>query len=57
MGKDLYEIGEIPPVGEVPAQMHAQLVRPDRFGDPTDGDHRRGHRRAGGRAGSRSWWW
>jgi crotonyl-CoA carboxylase/reductase len=35
MGKDLYEIGEIPPVGEVPAQMHAQLVRPDRFGDPT----------------------
>ncbi|HEY5905636.1 MAG TPA: alcohol dehydrogenase catalytic domain-containing protein, partial [Actinomycetota bacterium] len=35
MGKDLYEIGEIPPVGEVPKQMHAQLVRPDRFGDPT----------------------
>jgi crotonyl-CoA carboxylase/reductase len=35
MAKDLYEIGEIPPVGEVPAQMHAQLVRPDRFGDPT----------------------
>ena len=34
MGKDLYEIGEIPPVGEVPKQMHAQLVRPDRFGDP-----------------------
>jgi len=35
MGKDLYEIGEIPPVGEVPAMMHAQLVRPDRFGDPS----------------------
>ena len=34
MGKDLYEIGEIPPVGEVPARMHAQLVRADRFGDP-----------------------
>ncbi len=34
MGKDLYEIGEIPPVGEVPAMMHAQLVRPDRFGEP-----------------------
>ncbi len=34
MGKDLYEIGEIPPVGEVPAQMHAQLVRPDRYGEP-----------------------
>ncbi len=35
MDKDLYEIGEIPPIGEVPKQMHAQLVRPDRFGDPT----------------------
>jgi crotonyl-CoA carboxylase/reductase len=35
MGKDLYEIGELPPVGEVPAKMHAQLVRPDRFGDPS----------------------
>ena len=34
MGKDLYEIGELPPIGEVPAQMHAQLVRPERFGDP-----------------------
>ncbi len=36
MGKDLYEIGEIPPVGEVPGQMHAQLVRPDRYGEPRD---------------------
>jgi crotonyl-CoA carboxylase/reductase len=35
MGKDLYEIGELPSVGEVPAKMHAQLVRPDRFGDPS----------------------
>ena len=34
MAKSLYEIGEIPPVGEVPAQMHAQLIRPDRFGEP-----------------------
>src|SRR6266571_2355833 len=34
MVKDLYEIGEIPPVGEVPAMMHAQLVRPDRYGEP-----------------------
>ena len=34
MGKDLYEIGELPPVGEVPAKMHAQLVRPERFGEP-----------------------
>ena len=36
MPKDLYEIGEIPPVGEVPARMYAQLIRPDRYGDPTD---------------------
>jgi crotonyl-CoA carboxylase/reductase len=34
MSKDLYEIGEIPPVGEVPARMHAQLTRPERYGEP-----------------------
>jgi crotonyl-CoA carboxylase/reductase len=34
MTKDLYEIGQIPPVGEVPPRMHAQLTRPDRYGDP-----------------------
>jgi crotonyl-CoA carboxylase/reductase len=37
--KDLYEIGEVPPVGEIPARMHAQLVRPDRFGEPRDSIH------------------
>ena len=36
MAKDVYEIGEIPPVGEVPRRMHAQLVRPDRYGEPED---------------------
>jgi crotonyl-CoA carboxylase/reductase len=36
VGKDLYEIGELPPVGEVPRQMHAQLVRPERYGEPKD---------------------
>jgi Alcohol dehydrogenase GroES-like domain len=36
MAKDVYDIGEIPPVGEVPGRMHAQLVRPDRYGDPED---------------------
>ena len=36
MGKDLYEIGEIPPVGEVPPRMHAQLVRPERYGEPAE---------------------
>ena len=34
MAKDLYEIGESPSVGEVPSRMHAQVIRPDRFGDP-----------------------
>ena len=34
MPKDLYEIGEIPPIGEVPARMYAQLIRPERFGEP-----------------------
>jgi len=34
MTKDVYEIGEIPPLGEVPAKMHAQLTRPDRYGEP-----------------------
>jgi crotonyl-CoA carboxylase/reductase len=34
MSEDLYEIGALPPIGEVPKQMHAQLVRPDRFGEP-----------------------
>ncbi len=36
MTNDLYEIGELPPVGVVPRTMHAQLVRPERFGEPRD---------------------
>jgi crotonyl-CoA carboxylase/reductase len=36
MAKDLYEMGEIPPVGDVPKRMHAQVVRPERYGEPTD---------------------
>jgi crotonyl-CoA carboxylase/reductase len=32
--RPLYEIGEIPPVGHVPATMYAQLIRAERFGDP-----------------------
>jgi crotonyl-CoA carboxylase/reductase len=36
MKKDVYEVGEIPPPGEVPARMHAQLVRPERYGEPKD---------------------
>jgi crotonyl-CoA carboxylase/reductase len=30
----LYELGERPSLGEVPEQMHAFVVRPDRFGEP-----------------------
>ncbi|MGZ8599627.1 MAG: crotonyl-CoA carboxylase/reductase [Actinomycetota bacterium] len=36
MAMDVYDIGDLPPVGEVPNRMHAQLVRPDRFGEPRD---------------------
>jgi crotonyl-CoA carboxylase/reductase len=32
--KDLYDVGDAPPLGEVPANMHAWLIRPDRFGEP-----------------------
>lgn len=34
MAKQLYDLGEMPPVGEVPEQMHAWLIRPERFGPP-----------------------
>lgn len=32
--KDLYEIGEIPPLGHVPKQMYAWVIRRERHGDP-----------------------
>jgi crotonyl-CoA carboxylase/reductase len=31
-----YDIGEIPPLGEVPNRMPAQLIRPQRFGEPSE---------------------
>ena len=34
MAKDIYAIGEIPPLGEIPKRMFAQLIRPERFGEP-----------------------
>jgi crotonyl-CoA carboxylase/reductase len=34
--KDLYEIGELPSLGEVPARMYAQVIRPERYGEPED---------------------
>ncbi len=33
---DLYELGDKPPLGEIPARMHAYLVRQNRFGQPRD---------------------
>jgi len=33
--KDIYEIGEVPPIGTVPKQMYAQLIRAERFGEPS----------------------
>ena len=33
--KDVYPLGEMPPLGQVPKRMLAQLIRQDRFGDPT----------------------
>ncbi|GBD49276.1 crotonyl-CoA carboxylase/reductase [Methylopila sp. Yamaguchi] len=32
--KDLYELGEMPPLGHVPANMHAWVVRKERHGPP-----------------------
>ncbi|MDJ0630523.1 MAG: crotonyl-CoA carboxylase/reductase [Rhodobacter sp.] len=32
--KDLYEVGEIPPMGFVPKQMHAWAIRRERHGEP-----------------------
>jgi crotonyl-CoA carboxylase/reductase len=32
--KSLYELGEAPPIGHVPEQMYAQLIRPERYGEP-----------------------
>jgi crotonyl-CoA carboxylase/reductase len=34
--KDLYEIGEIPPLGHVPARMYAWAIRRERHGPPED---------------------
>jgi crotonyl-CoA carboxylase/reductase len=33
---DIVPIGELPPLGEIPDKMYAQVVRQDRFGDPRD---------------------
>jgi crotonyl-CoA carboxylase/reductase len=33
--KDIYDVGEVPPLGTVPKRMHAQVIRAERFGEPT----------------------
>ena len=35
--KDLYDVGEMPPLGHVPAQMHAWTIRRERHGEPEQG--------------------
>ncbi len=32
--REIYEIGEVPPLGQVPKLMYAQVIREDRFGEP-----------------------
>jgi crotonyl-CoA carboxylase/reductase len=32
--KDLYEVGEIPPLSHIPKQMYAWAIRPERHGEP-----------------------
>ena len=32
--QDIYAIGAVPPLGHVPARMHAQVIRQSRFGQP-----------------------
>ena len=34
--KELYDIGDMPPLGYVPAKMHAWVIRPERFGKPME---------------------
>jgi crotonyl-CoA carboxylase/reductase len=36
MAKDIYALGEIPALGDVPARMHAQLIHDGKFGEPKD---------------------
>ncbi|TQR45257.1 crotonyl-CoA carboxylase/reductase [Paenibacillus popilliae] len=36
MGKTLYEVGEVPPVGYVPEKMYAWTLRNDRLGEPIE---------------------
>ena len=33
---DLYDLGDKPPLGDVPSRMHAYVVRQNRFGPPRE---------------------
>ena len=32
--QELTDVGSMPRLGDIPARMHAQLIRPERYGDP-----------------------
>jgi crotonyl-CoA carboxylase/reductase len=34
--RELYDLGEHPPLGEIPQRMHAQVIRQARYGEPVD---------------------
>ncbi|MCP5463597.1 MAG: crotonyl-CoA carboxylase/reductase [Deltaproteobacteria bacterium] len=36
MTKELFDLGELPPLGEIPKKMHAQLIRESRYGEPIE---------------------
>jgi len=36
MTRELYGLGEVPPLGEVPRYMHASVIRRERYGPPTE---------------------
>ena len=37
--KDLYEVGEIPPMGHLPSKMYAWAIRRERHGPPEQSMH------------------
>ena len=53
--KEIYEIGEMPPIGQVPKQMYAQLIRAERFGEPKHGVQGREGRRCPRSSRTRCW--
>jgi hypothetical protein len=49
--KDLYELGELPPLGHVPANMYAWTIRRERHGPPQESLPGRGRADLGDRRG------